>query len=479
LKNIFFLSFLFNFCLLYAIESISLRSLGAKGDGVTDDTAVLIKAIKMADVKGMDITGENLNYKLSGSHELSLKKLSLSDIKICFDNDYKKQFNIKINSNNIKLSNINVAGGRGTYNKNIEQWRVFSEEAKVKSIEPVPSHIFYFVTSLNTATISIDNFYAKDIHAQSCLTVYTLGKVYLQNLNFSNISNKTFQVYHTFDDGKTQAGETHLDSAVAKNIGILPVQILVDGKMYKTALGTYMPQSSFNFIVTGGNFYASNINVNNYASTGLTADRNLYFEAKNVNLSSNISNIYSNNPSGALWFEACKKAYVKDVKIIIKNRSKLDLNFDNSAVHFYGVNSNIVIDNMIIQSDKLSLNKGVRGSLSGENFITINNLDVTGGFKSEAVFFASLDSDMKNTLSFGNVTLRSNNMVFDMMKSVNLNNVIGITKNEIVSYRLPVGISKIGNFSLKKSNLNQVEVSARTKDIVINKNINVKKIIYK
>lgn len=468
-----------NFCFLYATESISLRSLGAKADGVTDDTAIFIKAIKMADNNGINIIGENLNYKLSGSHEITVKRLSISALKICFDKNYKNQFSIKINSNDITLTNISMDGGRGTYNKSVENWKVFSQEANVKSINPSPQDVFYLVAPLKSAKINISDFSAKNVHSQSCFTVSTFGKVFLKNLKFDNISNKTFQVYHSFDDGKTQAGETYLEYGDAKNIGIFPKNILVDNKLYSTAEGKYMPQSSFNFIVSFGTFYASNINVQNYASTGLTGDRNLYFEGKNIKLSSDNPNIYSNNPSGALWFEACKKVYVKDSNISVTKRSRLDSNFDSSAVHLYGINSYIIIDNLVIHSDKLSLNKGIRGSMSGDNYITINNLDVSGEFKSEAVFFASLDSEVKNTLSFGNVTLRSNNMIFDMMKSVNINNINGITKKENVSYRLPVGITKVGNFSLKKSNLDQVEVSALTKDILINKNTNVKKIIFK
>lgn len=476
MKNfvLFFVLFYANF---FGQNIVTIRSFGAKADGINDDSKVFIKAMNFASQNNLKISGEGLTYKLSGEYELKLNNFYLSNMNICFDNKYENQFNIKIICDKVKLENINIDGGRGTYNKNLEQWRVFSKEQGVESIEPVQNNIFYIIATSAQASINVENFSANNIHAQSCLTITTFGEVKLDNLNFNNISNKTFHIYHSFDEGKKQNGKTYLNHAKASDIGILPPKILVGSKYYNTNDGIYMPQSSFNFIVSFGDFFANNINVNNYASTGLTADRNVYFEADNVYISNSADAAYSNNPSGGLWFEACKKAYVKKAVIEIKNRSLKDMEFDNSAVHIYGVNSNILIDEITIVN-KGFLNKGIRGSMQGENIVNIKKIDIFGNYKAQAIFFASIDSDPKNTIYFGDVILRNNNMFFDKMKNVIIDNVKGLSKNETIIYHLPITVEKVGILNIAQSNLNQIEASIFSKQIKINKNTKIKKLMY-
>lgn len=437
---------------------LTLRYFGAKGDGKTDDTKALLKALKTAQDMDIVLSGEKLTYVITGEQILSVKKIALKDLTVkIFGNNAQLALNIVCNR--VSIDQIKIIGSRG---QSVEAWKVFGKENNISSIMPSAADVILINATRRDAKINISNVEAINIHARSCITIVTLGAVELSNVSFRNISNKTIHVYHTLDDGKTVGGITHLKNGNAVDVGILPKIILINGKLYHTSAGLYMPQESFNFIVSFGTYYAYNINVTNYGSIGLTADRNEYFEADLVNIKSSSNQTYSNNSSAALWFEACKNVHVISASLSIDDRSLKDLDFDSSALHIFGNNSSVVIDKlMIIGGKKLVLNKGIRGSLAGKNNIKLGNITIQGKYKNAGISFGILDTDNSSAISIENLNLVNNKADFHGVNNIRIAAINGTSKNEEVNFyiydrstgreKLSIGKTNITNFGLSKN----------------------------
>ncbi|SFA42228.1 hypothetical protein SAMN04488511_10318 [Pedobacter suwonensis] len=437
---------------------LTLRYFGAKGDGKTNDTKAFLKALKAAQDMDVVLSGENLTYVITGQQNLALKKMVLKGltVKIFGSN---AQLALNINCNNVSIDQLKIIGSRG---QSVENWKVFGKEHHINSIMPSNADVILINATRKDAKINIAHVEAINIHARSCITVITLGDVELSNVSFRNISNKTIHVYHTLDDGKTVGGSTHLKNATAVDVGILPKVILVNGKSYLTSAGLYMPQESFNFIVSFGTYYAYHIKVNNYGSTGLTADRNEYFEADLVNINNSSNQTYSNNSSAALWFEACKKVRVISASLSIDDRGPRDLDFDSSALHIFGNNSSVIIDTLTIKGGKKTvLNKGIRGSLAGENNIKLGNVTVQGNYKNAGIAFGILDTGNKSSINIAHLNLVGNKANFHGINKVEIAAVNGTYKNEEVNFyiddagtgteKLSIGKTNITNFGLSKN----------------------------
>lgn len=453
---------------------ITLRSYGAKGDGRTDDTKAFVNALKATQYLKVILSGENLSYYIRGEQTLSLIKLVLKNLTIRLGSSHNGQLNFNLNCNDISMDNVKIVGSRG---EQIEDWKVFSLENNVKSIMPEVADVFLINALNKEAKILINNFEASNIHARSCITIRTFGSVDLTNVKFKNISNKTIHVYHTTDDGKTVAGSTHLRYGYASGIGILPKKIRVNGALVETSLGKYMPQESFNFIVSFGRFYANNVTVTNYGSIGLTADRNEYFEADSININNSSDQTFSNNSSAALWFEACKSVHLKSVNIAITKRGLNELKFDNSAIHIYGSNSLVLIDNLKITGGTMTvLNKGIRGSLEGENTIKLGNVSIQGKYKDAGISFGILDEKNLSSISIGNLNLVNNKADFYGINNVHIGTINGSTKNEEVNfyvYNNSVGQEKI---SIDKTNISNFGLNKNIKNFSVRQNLSNKKI---
>ncbi len=448
----------------------SLKSFGAKGDGITDDSEAILKALLFCQ-NGIEINGEDLTYLVEKPIKASVKQLRLINCKFIAGKSYSRQGNFNLICNDISLQSISVDGGRGTYVTDIERWKVFSTENKIKSICPDRPDYFHFYAMDKAATIEIKNFNVKNLNALSALTIYTLGTVKMKNLVFNNLSYKTFHVYHSIDDGKTTGGETFVENAFAKDIGILPPKLLIKGRYYFRDSIQMMPQGSFNFIVSFGNYTATNVKVENYGSTGMTADRNINFVADKISIVNNTNLTFSNNPSGGMWLENCKNATIKNIKIKISKRDKRDLNFDSSGMHIFSVNGKVTIDSLSIESTGQScLNKGLRASLAGTNMISIGNFTLSGNFKQDGAHFAILDNAVLSTINIGQVNLFSPSMSFYGIKNINIGHLNGKYGREIVRFALPVLNGNNESYKIKTTNLKSIIIDKNVKEITINRN---------
>jgi len=443
----------------------TLKSFGAKGNGITDDSVAISIALSACQ-NGEVVDGEGLLYLFENTVGLTLKQVNLVNCKFVLGKTYSKQGNFIITSNKINLTNISVDGRRNTIVKDVEQWRVFTTENNIKSISPSRPDFFCLYAMDKNAQINVSKFTVKNLHAFSALTVYSLGKVMLTDLHFENLSYKTFHIYHSADDGKTSGGETIVTNAYAKNVGILPVRLLIDGKNYNRNNVQMMPQASFNFIVSHGKYTAHNLNVLNYGSTAVTADRNENFIGDDITITNNSAFTFSNNPSGGMWFEKCDNATIGNLKIKITSRDKRDLGFDSSAMHIFSAGGNVSIDNLTIESGNLaSLNKGLRGSLVGKCNILIKNFKLSGKYKTAGAQFALLDNSILSTIKIDVLNLDSPSVEFYGMQNVVIGDVIGKTGNEHLSFKLPSSTSNIINYEVKKSNLKVININKNVKDV--------------
>lgn len=446
----------------------SLKSFGLKGDGVTDDTNALIKAMVTAQ-NGTVLDGENFTYLILKPIDLSLQSLVLKNVKFVVNKRFVNQ-TFKISSNNITFDNIFLDGGRGTYKKGYEKWNVFSSENSVESIYPDEPDFFFFVGLDKDANFNITRFTVNNLHAASAITIITFGNVNFKELNFSNLSNKSFHVYHSVDDGKTQSGTTHVSNAKSDNVGLLSEKVMVNNQIYDRASIKYMPQGSFNFIVSFGNYFFDNLYVHNYGSSGVTSDRNLNFIGNYINVVNDCAKTISNNPSGAVWFENTKNVRVDKIDVNILNRDPRDFLFDSSAISLFSVDNIVNIGEINIASPNIPvLNKGFKASLSGNNVISINKLDIKGSYKQAGGIFSTMPNvPIESQINIGTLKY-NNNQTFEFygMKNVSVDEVIGDSGQEKLNFKLPFSIQSKEKYIINKTNLKQIYLSDHIKKVNI------------
>lgn len=457
-------------------SNITLRQFGAKADGIADDTWALKNALIFAQTNHIDIDGEGLKYYISGNLDLKLSYFSLKNCNFITSNDYKNQFTLKVDCSQVSMSRITFDGGRNTYKNQIEEWKDFSKENNVQSIYPTPSDVFYFVALDENATINFDDVSMKNVHASSCITVITYGKVNFETMSFENISNKTFHVYHSINEGKYQHGKTYASNIKSKDVGIIPDRILYNNQTVQNQNLNAMPQASFNFIVSFGEYYLKNAEVVNYGSTGVTSDRNILFQASNIKISNFSNRTFSNNPSGAVWLEATKKSIINNVDIDIQSRDIRDLQFDSSAFALYGVDSEVIIDSLTIKGKYL--NKGFRGSLDGINKICIKKIIIYGEYKQASALFAMMPStQIQSEVFIGDMILNSGVMEFYGIEKVNINSIFGATGREQINFKLPHTLNGNESYSIKKHNIPNIYKSKVVKNLKLPLNKSVIKIL--
>ena len=372
--------------------SYSLLAFGAAGDGTTDDTTIIQTACS-AIPSGVWLTGEGQTYLISTTVNVTVSDFKFRDSKFVFNVDYADQGRFAITSLKTHLLNLSVDGGRGTYKTSVEPWDTFSTFNGYGSIEPSLDAVFNVLKYDAEALVVVDNVNFYNVHAKECVKISTYGTVFIRNCEYKEISNKTFHVYHSPDNGVTQAGRTIASKLYAKNIGILPDNFLVDTVAQTHAGATDMPQGAFNFIVSHGDFTISDVDVWNYASCGVTADRNNVFKASNISILCDNSRAMSNNPSGAFWLEDVAHSNVVNLFIMITDRDARDIALESSALQLFCKDGSLTnITNLIIMGDNTTakVNRHIRGTIEGDHSINISTFHIEGlvGDMVQAVNFA-------------------------------------------------------------------------------------------
>lgn len=460
---------LYIFFVLLAVSKVfgtevSLREFGAAGNGIDDDTKSLVEALKFAAENKLTVNGEGLNYNVTGKVELDIIFFSLKNCNFITSNSYSNQFALRVICENVKLSNINFDGGRNTYKTNTEEWKDFSSENGIISIYPTTDDLFYFVALNTNAILQFENVKMKNIHASSCITVITHGKVLLDDLDFNNVSNKTFHIYHSTNEGLYQNGKTFAGNITSIDVGILPSEILYKNKIISNKNINVMPQASFNFIVSFGEYHIKKAIVHNYGSSGVTSDRNILFKADYINITNNSDKGFSNNPSGAMWFEATSIISVNRIDIDIEKRDSRDIEFDSSALSFYGHDTVSNIDTLNIKGK--FLNKGLRGSFAGKNNISFDYINLEGTYQQAAALFALIPNEKIQTkVNIHNLAVKKGTVEFYGIKEVNISKLNGRTGDEQLNFKLPYSISGSENYNVESTDFRNVYKSNTVKNI--------------
>jgi len=359
---------------------INLTDYGAVGDGVADDTAAIQLAVNAA-TAGQWIDGVNKTYKITGQITGTSAIFRLRNVKFVFSTSYTTQGYFSLNAGSgttamtVALENISVDGGRGTYKVGNEPWEVFATFAGYDSIAPALTVIFR-VDSYNADTVvNVRNVNFYNVHTDACVQINTYGTVFIDDCEYQNISNKTFHVYHSPDDGVTQAGRTLVNNVYAQDVGMMPATFTVGG-VAKVRADAYAPQGSFNFIVSHGDFTINNAIVWNYASCGVTADRNRSFTASNVFIYHDDGNAFSNNPSGAFFLEDCNTTNVSNLFVWVTDRQARDTALDSSLLEiFVTAGSQTNFTNVVLLTDPsvAQVRKIIRGAVFNNPSVNITN----------------------------------------------------------------------------------------------------------
>lgn len=406
---------------------INLLDFGADGTGASDATAAIQAAIT-ACPEGYWIDGSGQTYRVDGTVTASGNTFKLRNAKFTTTTNYTSQGNFVITSKHTILQDVDIDGGRDTYKTGDETWTEFTTFGGYGSIEPSFTD-FFRITNLNAdATVHIDNVNFDNLFAVSCITVFTYGTVFISNCSYRNIANKTFHVYHSPDDGVTQAGRTLVENVYAENVGILPATYKVDG-VSKTFADSYAPQGSFNFIVSHGDYTINNAINWNYASCGVTADRNRSFNASNVFIFNDSDKTFSNNPSGAFWLEDCNTSNVSDLFVWITDREPRDATFDSSLLQIYATaGSQVNFTNLVLLTDDAvaKVRRIVRGSLFENPFVNITNFYCYGIVTSPNVAFnfgVLPNSNIGHDIKLNNGYLRHGSINVDQPLALTIDDV--------------------------------------------------------
>ena len=361
--------------------SVNVKWFGAVGDGVTDDTIAMQSAL----TTNTNIDGLGLTYRYESNTAINAVCNVIKNLNI-MSTTASVFINIQATSN-ILIESCSFDNNRGSYT---ETWDYFTIEANIDSIQPsVPSYISIKNNNNPNVSVTINNCKFTNMFNESCITINTVGDVYYSDLYFSNVANKTYHTYYS----QQGVGNTYANNITVYSCGKLPssFQYNKNGTITTVNYGDInmpMPQGSFCNIVTYGNYFASNIYVKNYASTGICFDRNGIAKGNNIVIENDDNKMLSNNPSGAIWDEFCDKLFIDNFSINITARGA-DVG-DNSALEMAQSSKGQIkkFSNGEIICTPNNYNNIIRYSTNGNSECSFDNVNIKSIKTSGDIMFA-------------------------------------------------------------------------------------------
>jgi hypothetical protein len=406
---------LFHLKLIVENNTVTSAIFNMTQDGTTTDDSTQWKA--MVDFCGTNNVigdGENRATLLTGVKSFSpTTKLYLKNMNITAGTDYTDQpFYTFLTDVEYQFENFAVDGERDT-RAELEPWTVFTTFAGVDSIQPTTGR-FFDLSPFLTNDVTISNFNFTNCHYDVCLNINSHATVFIENFKADFCSNKTYHVFHGTDGGsQPDSGVTIANGIRTNDCGIMPANFLVDD-VAKVRADNFAPQASFGAIVTFGRYTISNVFVNNYGSTGVTADRNKSFTSTNTQFVHTDPNAFSNNSSGAMWLEACDKAMLVNTEIKITARDSRETAIDNTALQIFVSSGQICeLSNTILESVAgANLSKDMRISMTAGSTLIVNGYSIEGNGSTVSIGAANV-SGLSNKLQFNNGRVRGSNIVIN------------------------------------------------------------------
>jgi hypothetical protein len=367
---------------------------GAVGDGSTDDTAALQSAMDSVAVSGVWLDGGNKTYLITTTIDVDQGAFCrMRNFKFKLGTSYSDQgrFNCDAGSGTtamtVALDNIVLDGGRGDYKSGNEPWTdTTTNLGGFDTVEPSLSAFFKVNAKNESTTVHVTNCRFENHHGIAAVRVDSYGTTIIQGCVFKNISHQTFAVYQAVFDGSNNItahkGRTIVSDVYAEDVGLLPDTFNVDGSPVSFSSTTAAPQGSFNFLAIGGEYSISNAICKNYASCGVTADRNKKFNASNITVINDSARSFSSNPSGAFWIEACEESNVTNLTVDVTARATIDTTgLDNSLLQIYLTDGHkAFFNNVFLKTDASTayVNKFIRGSIKDTVHCNIENFYIEG-----------------------------------------------------------------------------------------------------
>ncbi len=420
----------------------SAAAFGAVGNGTTDDTAALQTAMDSVAVSGAWLDGGNKTYLITTTIDVDQGAFCrMRNFKFKLGTSYSDQgrFNCDAGSGTtamtIALDNIVLDGGRGDYKVGNEPWTdTTTDFGGYDTIQPTLSAFFKVNANNEETTTHITNCRFENHHGIAAVRVNSYGTTIIQGCVFKNLSFQSFAVYQAVFDGSNNItahkGRTIVSDVYAEDVGLLPATFNVDGSPMDFSSTTAAPQGSFNFLAIGGEYSISNAICKNYASCGVTADRNKKFNASNITVTNDSTQSFSNNPSGAFWIEGCEEANVNNLIVDITARATIDTTGqDNSLLQIYLTNGNkAFFNNVFLKTDASTayVNKLIRGSSQHDTSCSITNFHVEGTCRNpaDAISFLLLPgSQIKQDVHLAHGFLASGGIKVDNPNNLTIDDV--------------------------------------------------------
>ena len=329
--------------------SVSAASFGALGNGTDDDTAALQTAMDSVAVSGAWLDGNNKTYLITSDIDVDAGAFCrMRNFKFKLGTSYSSQgrFNCDAGSGTtamtVALENIVLDGGRGDYKVGNEPWTdTGTDFGGYDTIQPTPS-AFFKVNAKNEETmVHVTNCRFENHHGIAAVRVDSYGTTQSSKAACSRTCrSRALQFTRLFLTATTTSPHTRAGPlflmCMRKTLDCCRTHLMSGPRRSASRLLLVAPQGSFNFLAIGGEYTLTNAVVKNYASCGVTADRNQKFNASNIIITSDSTQAFSSNPSGAFWIEGCEESNVTNLTVEITARATIDTTGqDNSLLQIY------------------------------------------------------------------------------------------------------------------------------------------------
>lgn len=341
-------------------DYVNIKQCGAKGDGETDDTEALQKAInissKVVIPKGVFVVSKSLSLKdnavIYGIGEDSVIKKS-GDENVYFnlftDMQLTKKYTFSTltfdgNCNNFKhMYSYTTDFGDYKQLETANEWNLFTSSADILVIENCKFKNIHGNAISNTSNnLIINNCDFNNIEGASAVRLWGGQNLWVVNSRFNNVNVFPDTLY-------INGAETAFEEAVSNKYSM----------QYGDAVSSFCRYS----------FIHNNL-FKNISRMAFTHDMNVALNMTGDNCSICTNNIIihdsdrlkNSNPQSSIWIEQAKNTIVKGNKIYYKNRNVNEqIGTAIIVTHSMADSSNIIIDN-IIRCDEFNhhLDMGIR-----------------------------------------------------------------------------------------------------------------------